>query len=92
MLTLAYHAWKKTENISADPAADRRFFLAAATLWRANIREEALRNRVLIDPHSPEKFRVNGVLFNIPEFYEAFPEIQPGDALYRDIEERPVIW
>ncbi|NMA09545.1 MAG: endothelin-converting protein, partial [Methanomicrobiales archaeon] len=68
------------------------FFLAAPTIWRANDREDSLRNQVLTDPHSPERFRVNGVLFNIPEFYEAFPEIRPGDALYRDVEERPVIW
>jgi putative endopeptidase len=40
---------------------------------------------VLTDPHSPEKFRVNGVLFNIPE-------LQPGDALYREVEKRPVAW
>lgn len=93
-LTLAYHAWKKTENRSetADPAADRRFFLAAPHIWRANDREETLRNLVLTNPHAPERFRVNGVLFNIPEFYEAFPEIRPGDALYREVEERPVIW
>jgi len=91
-LTIAYHAWKKAENRPADPAADRRFFLAAPHLWRSNDREDSLRNLVLTDPHSPEKFRVNGVLFNIPEFYEAFPEIQRGDALYREVEERPVIW
>ncbi|WP_067076447.1 M13 family metallopeptidase [Methanoculleus horonobensis] len=91
-LTMAYHAWKKAENVSADSAADRRFFLAAPRLWRANDRGDSLRNLVLTDPHSPEKFRVNGALFNIPEFYEAFPEIQPGDALYREVEERPVIW
>ena len=91
-LTMAYHAWKKAENVSADSAADRRFFLAAPRLWRANDREDSLRNLVLTDPHSPEKFRVNGALFNIPEFYEAFPEIQPGDALYREVGERPVIW
>jgi len=91
-LTIAYHAWKKAENGSADPAADRRFFLAAPTIWRANDREDSLRNLVLTDPHSPEEFRANGVLFNIPEFYEAFPEIRPGDALYRDAEGRPVIW
>jgi putative endopeptidase len=35
---------------------------------------------------------VNGVLFNIPEFYEAFPEIGPGDPLYRAPGKRPVIW
>jgi len=91
-LTIAYHAWKTAENGSADPDADRRFFLAAPRLWRANDREDSLRNRVLTDPHSLERFRVNGVLFNIPEFYEAFPEIGPGDALYREVEERPVIW
>ena len=91
-LTIAYHAWKKAENGSADPAADRWFFLAAPTIWRANDREDSLRNLVLTAPHSPEKFRVNGVLFNIPEFYDAFPDIRPGDVLYRDAEERPVIW
>ncbi len=91
-LTLAYHAWKKTENGSVDPAADRRFFLAAPVVWRVNDREASLRNLVLTDPHAPDRFRVNGVLFNIPEFYEAFPEIGPGDALYREVEERPVIW
>jgi len=91
-LTLAYHAWKKTESGSADPAVDREFFLAAPCLWRSNNREDSLRNLVLTDPHSPGKFRVNGVLFNIPEFYEAFPEIGPCDALYREVEERPVIW
>ncbi|WP_342686147.1 M13 family metallopeptidase [Methanoculleus sp. UBA291] len=93
-LTLAYHAWKKAENRSdvVDTAADRRFFFGAATLWRVNDREDSLRNLVLTDPHSPENFRVNGVLFNIPEFYEAFPEIRPDDALYREVEERPVIW
>ncbi|WP_332448979.1 M13 family metallopeptidase [Methanoculleus sp.] len=91
-LTLAYHAWKKTENLSDGPEADRRFFLAAPRIWSANDREDSLRNQVLTDPHSPKKFRTNGVLFNIPEFYEAFPEIQPGDALYREARERPVIW
>jgi|GEM_PF-2751696 len=47
---------------------------------------------VLTDLHSPEEFRVNGVLFNIPEFYLAFPEIRPCGALYREVEEGPVIW
>jgi Predicted metalloendopeptidase len=28
----------------------------------------------------------------MPEFYRAFPEIKPGDRLYRPEEERPVIW
>jgi putative endopeptidase len=35
---------------------------------------------------------VDGALFNIPEFYGTFPEIQPGDALYRNVSEKPIIW
>ncbi len=96
-LTLAYHAWKKTENLSSgigasNHTADRQFFLAAPRIWRANYRDDALRTMVYTNPHSVARYRVNGVLFNIPEFYEAFPEIRPGDALYREVDQRPIIW
>lgn len=96
-LTLAYHAWKNTGIQGADTGAanttrDREFFYSAARIWRQNIRDEALRNQVYTDPHTTARYRVNGVLFNIPEFYETFPEIQPGDALYRNASVRPVIW
>jgi len=43
------------------------------------------------DVHSPAKYRINGALFNVPEFYEAF-NIKEGDKLYRTVEQRPVIW
>lgn len=96
-LTLAYHAWKKTETLSSarevsNHAADRQFFLGASRIWRGNYREDTLRNRVYTNPHTTGKYRVNGALFDIPEFYEAFPEIQPGDRLYRNVSQRPVIW
>jgi putative endopeptidase len=96
-LTLAYHAWKGTENLSSgrevsNHSEDRRFFIGASRIWRSQYRDDTLRNLVYTDPHTTGKYRVNGVLFNIPEFYEAFPEIQPGDALYRNISQRPVIW
>jgi putative endopeptidase len=96
-LTLAYHAWKENGNTvsgspAADNAADRRFFTSAATIWRENERDDAARLWTLTDPHSAPKYRVDGVVFNIPEFYQAFPEIQPGDALYRNVTDRPVIW
>lgn len=96
-LTLAYHAWNGTRVQSGNATAlnteeDREFFYAAARIWRQNIRDEALRNQVYTDPHSPGRYRVNGVVFNIPEFYETFPEIGPGDALYRNATVRPVIW
>jgi putative endopeptidase len=96
-LTLAYHAWKENECASSGPlpaagSADRQFFTSAATLWRENTRDDATRLWTLTDPHSANPYRVDGVVFNIPEFYEAFPEIQPGDALYRNVTDRPVIW
>jgi putative endopeptidase len=47
--------------------------------------------QVNTDPHSPAKFRVNGVVRNVPEFYEAFG-IQPGDSLFLAPERRVKIW
>jgi putative endopeptidase len=32
--------------------------------------------------YAPSRERVNGVLMNIPEFYEAFG-VRPGDRMYR---------
>jgi putative endopeptidase len=96
-LTLSYHAWKETENPSpgiaaSNHTADREFFFSAAQTWRENARDDARRTWVYTDPHSDNKYRVDGVVFNIPEFYDAFPEVRPGDALYRNASERPVIW
>ena len=50
----------------------QRFFLAWGQIWCQNIRPEAARLRVQIDPHSPARARVNGVVENMPEFREAF--------------------
>jgi putative endopeptidase len=96
-LTLSYHTWKEYGNPSSGPGVsnntvDRQFFYAAARTWQSNDREDSLRNRVYTDPHTANRYRVNGVLFNIPEFYDTFPEIQPGDTLYRNVSDRPVIW
>jgi predicted metalloendopeptidase len=70
---------------------DQRFFLAWAQGWRELIREEALRNQVMTDPHSPAQFRVNGVVRNVDAWYPAF-SIKPGDKLYLSPEERVHIW
>ena len=96
-ITLSYHAWKSVEKPSPGtsvfaPAEDRQFFYAVARTWQGSYREDLTRTLVYTDPHSELKYRVNGPLFNIPEFYTAFPEIQPGDALYRNVSMRPVIW
>jgi endothelin-converting enzyme/putative endopeptidase len=50
----------------------QRFFLAFGQVWCSNDREESLRLQVATDPHAPPRFRVNGVVQNMPEFREAF--------------------
>ena len=70
---------------------DQRFFLAFAQAWRNNVREGALRQQVLTDPHSPPEWRVNGVVRNVDAWYRAF-NIQPGDRLYLPPEQRVHIW
>jgi endothelin-converting enzyme/putative endopeptidase len=50
----------------------QRFFLGWGQIWCQNVREQESRLRASIDPHSPGKFRVNGVVSNMPEFHQAF--------------------
>ena len=96
--TVAYYAYKmslegKPEPKPIDGFTDyQRFFLSFAQIWRTNMREQQLRKMVKTNEHSPAKCRVNGVVYNMPEFYAAFPSIKPGDKLYRAPEQRPVIW
>jgi putative endopeptidase len=70
----------------------QRFFMSYAQIWRMNMRDKELIRRVKTDEHSPAKVRINGVVYNVPEFYTAFPQVIPGDKLYRAPDERPVIW
>ena len=96
-VTIALHAWagsNKTPgaNNSGDSKSIRRFFIAFTRIWRENITDEELRTGVLSDEHAPGRFRVNGTLFDVPEFYSAFPEITPGNPFYRSPDQRPVIW
>ncbi|HYL76585.1 MAG TPA: M13 family metallopeptidase [Bryobacteraceae bacterium] len=51
---------------------EQRFFLGWGQVWCQNVRPEVARMRAQIDPHSPGKDRVNGVVSNMPEFREAF--------------------
>jgi putative endopeptidase len=51
---------------------EQRFFLSFGQVWCANQREESVRLQVQTDPHSPPKFRVNGVVQNSEEFQRAF--------------------
>ena len=71
--------------------AEQRFFLGWAQVWRSNIRKEALRMRVLTDPHSPAIHRVNGVVANMPEFFTAFG-CDANSPMARKETERAAIW
>jgi putative endopeptidase len=70
---------------------DQRFFLAFAHSWREKRREAAIREMVVSNPHSPEQYRVNGVLRNVDPWYRAFA-VQPDDKLYLDPTVRVHIW
>lgn len=69
----------------------QRFFIAYAVTERGNVREEALRLQVQIDPHSPSEFRVNGPASDMDEFYGAFG-VKEGNALWRPEGDRVKIW
>ncbi|MDQ3539484.1 MAG: M13 family metallopeptidase, partial [Chloroflexota bacterium] len=69
----------------------QRFFIAYATVWREEIRDEALQTQVQIDPHSPGQVRAVLPIQNMDEFYEAFG-ITEGDGMYLPPEDRIVIW
>jgi len=51
---------------------EQRFFLGWGQIWCATRRPEAMRMMAQTNPHSPEKYRVNGVVSNMPEFQRAF--------------------
>ena len=76
-LKIAYVALQKILKEQPQPKIDgftpaQRFFLSYAQVWRGQIRPEAQRMLLLTDPHSPARFRVQGPLYNMPEFFQAF--------------------
>jgi predicted metalloendopeptidase len=70
---------------------EQRFFLGWAAVWRANTREPEIKRRLVMDSHSPTKFRCNGPLSNTPEFQKAF-NIPDGAPMIRPPEKRVSIW
>jgi predicted metalloendopeptidase len=59
---------------------EQRFFLGFGRIWCEKRRPETARTRVLTDPHSPGKYRVNGVVQNMPEFQKAWG-CKPGQPM-----------
>jgi len=95
-IAIAYEAFKKTKQGQSNEkidgfTPDQRFFLSWAQVWRANTTPEELASRIKTDPHSPNIWRCNSPLSNMPEFYKAF-DIKPGDKMYRDDATRAKVW
>ncbi|MFU8816694.1 MAG: M13 family metallopeptidase [Pseudomonadales bacterium] len=95
-LQIAYKAYR--QSLAGNPApvldgftGEQRLFLGWAQIWRASMRDEALRQQLTTGPHAPPEFRCNGVVRNLPEFHRAFG-VEPGDGLYLPLEERVSIW
>jgi len=94
---LAFAAWK-AQVATMQPAEKRdgltpeqRFFVGYAQ-WDCNsARPEALRVKALTDPHSPGRYRINGVVVNMPEFERAFA-CKPGQAMVKPDAQRCKVW
>jgi putative endopeptidase len=71
--------------------AEQRFFISWATVWRTKSRDEAIKNQVKTDPHSPGMYRAYVPAQNVDAFYDAFG-IEKGDGMYIEPEKRVKIW
>ena len=95
-LAIAYKAYQLALGGKPAPVldgftGDQRFFLSYAQSWREKIRDEQQIVYLKSDPHSPDKYRVNGVVVNQPSFYATF-DVKPGDKLYLPPDKRVILW
>lgn len=96
-VTIALNALRKVMQQTNDTAKIdgftplQRFFISYASAWRMSIRDKELMRKLKEDVHSPGMARVNAVIRNIPEYYEAFA-VTEKDSLYLDPEKRAKIW
>jgi putative endopeptidase len=95
-LTMALDAYRASLHGKKAPViggltGDQRVFLGWAQVWRLKVRDDAARQSLVIDPHSPALARVNGPMHNVDAWYKAF-DVQPGQKLYLAPEDRVKIW
>ena len=95
-VTMAYAAYRRSLGGREAPVldgltGDQRFFIGWAQVWRRKHRIDDLKNRLLVDPHSPAEYRVNGTVRNVPAFFSAF-QIKPEDKMYLPPNQRVKIW
>ncbi|TFD07998.1 peptidase M13 [Cryobacterium sp. TMT1-2-2] len=95
-LSIAWKAYLLSLNGEESPVIDgltgaERFFLSWAQAWQMKLRDAEAIRLLAIDPHSPNEFRCNQIVSNIPAFYEAF-QVGEADDLYLAPEKRVTIW
>lgn len=95
-VVMGLEAFKKTrqnkDNIKiAGLTPVQRYYLAYAYAWMVNMRIEAQKRQIMTNEHAPAQFRVIGPLSNQEEFFKAF-NIKEGEPMWRDEDERVVIW
>jgi predicted metalloendopeptidase len=95
-IEIAYKAYIASLNGREPPiidgmTADQRFYIGFAQSWLGKQRDESAIAQVKSDPHSPEKYRTNGVVVHMPSFYSAFSVVS-GDKMYRQPELRITLW
>jgi putative endopeptidase len=95
-ISIGLLAYKMSLDGKEPPVIDgftgiQRVFLGYGQIWRHKYRDEALRQLMMTDPHSPSMYRANGAVRNVPEFYEAF-DVRQDQALFLPPEERVKIW
>jgi endothelin-converting enzyme/putative endopeptidase len=95
-VVIAHRAYRLSLNGREAPvidglSGDQRFFYGWVQGWRGQMRDDALREQVLTNPHAPDKPRGNGPLRNVAEFYRTF-EVKEGDGMYLPPERRVKIW
>jgi len=95
-VTISYKAYQlslqgRTPFVLENFTGEERFFIGWAQIWRNKMRKEELLKRLIVDPHSPAKYRVIGVLTNRNSFYDAF-NVTAKDLMYTPKEDRITIW
>ena len=96
-LVIAHKAYQialggKSAPILDGYTGDQRFYIAYGQSWR-EIWNDGLTRRILLsNPHSPSKYRVDGVVRNDDGWYAAFPQIKAGDTYYLPPDQRVRLW
>jgi len=95
-IEIAHKAYLASLNGRAPPiidgmTAEQRFYIGFAQSWLGKERDESTIAQLKSDPHSPEKYRTNGVVVHMPSFYSAF-SVAPGDKMYLAPEQRVTLW